>query len=325
MKTMKNTMKCLIAVFIMAMAFVVTGTTAQAAVNQTAQTQTSITVDWSTSAKEYATAYYVGYSEDMSAARTMAESKTITLAPTVTSYTITGLKPGTKYYVYVYATYSYSASGNQYTNSIGSSYDSVTLPAKVTGLNQTKWWYYIENVDFSWDEQTGADFEVKVMNHKGKVLKKTDVYGNKSGYDDVNNNKTYQVQVRAYVTINGQKVYGDWSDKAYLFTQPMVNKSKVSGGKLTIKWGKITGVSSYDVYVSTKEKSGYKKVAKNIKASKTSVTVKKLKGKKFKASKKYYVYIVAKKKVGKKTYTSGRHYTCTVKGSSRPSVNWTFD
>lgn len=322
MKTMKNTMKCFIAVFVMAMAFVMTGITAEAAVAQTAQDKNSITIQWD--AKNYASAYYIGYAENSSDARAMAEAKTITLPATTTSYTITGLKPGTEYYVCVYGTYKYSATGSEYTNSIATGYDFTTLPTKVTGLNQTKWWYYIENVDFAWNEQSAANFEVVVMNSKGKKIKSFETSSNKSGYDDVKNNNSYQVKVRAKVVINGQTYYGDWSDKAYLFTQPMVTKSSVSNGKLTIKWGKITGVNSYDVYVSTKEKKGYKKV-KSLKASKTSLTVAKLKGKKFSSSKKYYVYIVAKKKVGKKTYTSGRHYTCTVKGSSSPSVNWTFD
>jgi len=320
---MKNVMKSMIAVFIMAVAFVTTGTNAQAAVNQTAQTQNSITVDWSSSAKEYATAYYIGYGEDSTTARTMAEAKTITLPATTTSYTITGLKPGTEYYVCVYSTYKYSASGTEYTNSIGSCYDSVTLPSKVTGLNQTKWWYWALSVDFGWDEQSAARYEAVVMNNKGKKLKTIDCYSNKTSYSKVKNNTMYKVKVRAYVEINGQKYYGDYSDVAYMFTQPMLKTAKISNGKLKITWGKISGVSSYDVYVSTKEKKGYKKV-KSLKSSKTSLTVSKLKGKKFNSKKKYYVYIVAKKKVGKKTYTSGKHYTSTVY-KNRPSTNWTFD
>ena len=85
---------------------------------------------------------------------------------------------------------------------------------------------------------------------------------------------------------------------------------------MKINWGKIKGASGYTVYVSTKRNSGYKKVA-SVKGSKSSVTVKKLKGKKFKSSKTYYVYIVAKKKAGGVTYTTGVNYTYIAKGSSR--------
>lgn len=318
---MKSTLKCFIVTFVMAIAFVMTGITAEAAVAQTGQTQNSVTITWD--AKQYASAYYIGYADNSSDARAMAEAKTITLPATTTSYTITGLTAGSEYNVYVYATYKYSATGNESTGSIASGYDFTTMPAKVTGLNQTKWWYYIEEVDFGWDDQSAATFEVVIMNNKGKKIKSFETTTNK-GDSDVKNNKLYQVKVRAKVVINGQTYYGDWSDKAYLFTQPMVSKSSVSGGKLKITWGKISGVNSYDVYVSTKEKKGYKKV-KTLKASKNTLTISKLKGKKFSGSKKYYVYIVAKKKVGGKTYTSGRHYTCTVSGSSSPSLNWTFD
>ena len=134
----------------------------------------------------------------------------------------------------------------------------------------------------------------------------------------------YNVQVRGYITVNGQKYYDKWSDKAYLFTQPMVKKASVSGSKLKITWSKVSGVTGYDVYVSAKEKSGYKKV-KSLSSSKSSVTVSKLGGKKFSSKKTYYIYIVGKKKVGKTTYTSGRHYSYKLKKGKNGSLQWTFD
>ena len=76
---------------------------------------------------------------------------------------------------------------------------------------------------------------------------------------------------------------------------------------VTLKWAKINGATSYDVYVSTSKTKGYKKV-KTVGKSKSSVTIKKFKGKKIKKSKKYYVYVAAAKKVGKKRYDSGRLY-----------------
>ena len=136
----------------------------------------------------------------------------------------------------------------------------------------------------------------------------------------------YTVKVRAYLDINGQKTYGEWSDTAYLFTQPMVVKNgvKINGkGQMTVKWDKINGVDGYEVYVSTKETKGYKKVAK-VSSKKGSVTVKKFKKKSFSKKKTYYVYIVAKKKVGGDVYTSGRHYaTMYKKGYS--TLRWSFD
>lgn len=49
MKTMRSSMKCLIAVFVMAMAFMVTGITSEAAVSglkQSSDSTTSVKVEW---------------------------------------------------------------------------------------------------------------------------------------------------------------------------------------------------------------------------------------------------------------------------------------
>lgn len=199
-----------------------------------------------------------------------------------------------------------------------------TSSLEVSGLNQTRWWYYAKAVDFAWDDQSAADYEYIVKDNKNKVVADDTITYNNASISKVKNNMVYNVQVRAYVTINGQKYYCAWSDKAYLFTQPMVKSAKISGGKLKITWNKVSGISSYDVYVSTKEKSGYKKV-KTLSSKKSSVTVSKLKGKKFNSKKKYYIYIVGKKKVGGKTYTSGRHYTYQLTKGKNGTLRWTFD
>lgn len=315
---MKKSMKGFIAVFVMAMAFYVTGITSVAAtITQAAQDKKSVTITWP--AQESAVEYYVGIGADMQTARTQAESKAITLPATTTSYTFSGLAEGTSYYAYVRYKY-VSKSNRTYETAVGNEIIK-TLPGKVTGVNQSRWWYYIESVDFTWNDQSAASYEYVIRNSKNKVLKTQDTRSNNGSYSDVKNNKLYKLQVRAYVTINGQNFYGEWSDAAYLFTQPMVKKAYVSGNKLKISWGKIDGLTGYDVYVSTKEKSGYKKV-KSLSKSKGSLTVSKLKGKKFSKKKKYFIYIVGKKKVGKITYTSGRHYTYEAK---QGKLNWTFD
>lgn len=201
---------------------------------------------------------------------------------------------------------------------------SKTLPAKVSGVNQTKWWYYAKSVDFAWTDQPVADYEYVIRNNKNKIVSKNTSLGNSGYLSKVSNTMVYNVQVRGYITVNGQKYYDKWSDKAYLFTQPMVKKASVSGSKLKITWSKVSGVTGYDVYVSAKEKSGYKKV-KSLSSSKSSVTVSKLGGKKFSSKKTYYIYIVGKKKVGKTTYTSGRHYSYKLKKGKNGSLQWTFD
>lgn len=85
-------------------------------------------------------------------------------------------------------------------------------------------------------------------------------------------------------------------------TVPATALSKVTAKKkaLTVKWKKKSGVTGYQIQVSTKKnfKSSVKTVNVNG-AKKTNVTVKKLKAKKT-----YYVRVRTYKKVGKKTYYS---------------------
>lgn len=298
-----------------------------AGITQTAQTQDSITINF-----DAASAGVTGSSTLVNWTATLTQrdanyndievQKSAALTPDVKDYTFAGLAVGTQYRVRVDYTYK-GSSGKEYPSYTTA--DIFTAPGKVTGLNQAKWWYYIESVDFAWDAQSACKYEWVAYQGKKQVATNASESYNKGSFK-VKNNKIYTVQVRAYETINGQVVYGDWSDTAYLFTQPMVSKKGVTidgSGRMKVKWGKISGVTGYEVYASTKEKTGYKRVAK-VKASKGSATIKKLGKKKFNKKKTYYVYIVAKKKAGGVTYTSGRHYSMQYKKGSN-TLRWSFD
>lgn len=311
-------MKLLTGMMVMSLSMLM-GIQAKASVGQTAETENSITVQWD--AQDRATQYLVTLGTDYSD----KSGTPVTVPAGTTTYTFTGLKAGQEYYVnvdYDYANYSggvsqATAGGTRiYTN-----------PGKVTGINQEKWYYFINSVNFGWDK-CGDGYEYVVKTSKGKKFASSECYSNSSSISNVKNTEMYQLKVRAKRKIrrpNGTEevIWGSWSDTAYLFTQPMVKKLTVSGGKLKISFNKVSGLTSYDVFVSTKEKKGYKKV-KTLKAKQTSLTVSKLKGKKFSGSKKYYVYVVGKKKVGKNTYTSGRHYSMLVV-NGRNTLNWSFD
>lgn len=281
-----------------------------AGINQTAATTSSATIEWADpyeGSSSYETTSYVvrwgeGYEEP---------NHSQTVPVTQTSFTIPGLKAGTKYNVKIDYTYKSTYSGNEFSSRLYG--DVASRVATPTGVKQDKWWHYINKVDFTWNKQSAADkVEYKVCRvSNGKVFKKgSDKYiRNTYEVSGVKNNIMYTVQMR----VHDQWGWSGWSKKAYLFTQPMLNakKTKVSGNKLTVTWNKISGASSYEVYVSTKAKSGYKKVA-TVKSSKSSATVKKLGKAKFSPKKKYYVYVVAKK--GK--YDTGLNYIWNVKGSS---------
>lgn len=282
---------------------------ADAAVKQTGITANAVTVKWD--AERNATRYvvYVGSSSSKC-------SQYAVLSPTQTSITISGLPAGCERYVKVtYDWKSSSSTGKIYTDSFAGSVYAVTLPGKVTNLKQEKWWYLAKSFDAVWDEQEGVTgYEYVVKTNKGKVKaqgKKTYSGGNYLSVDKISNSVVYTGQVRAYTVINGQTYYGPWSDVAYFFTQPQLSKAKVSRNKLTVKWKKVAGASGYDVYVSTKATSGYKKV-KSVSSKKSSVTLTKFNKKKFSSKKKYYVYVAAKKKTKSGTYTSGKlYYWCT--------------
>lgn len=323
MRQTKRIITTLLLGFIIALGSYITADAA--GVTQTAQTQDSITVnfDGSLYSSQTLTGWTAVLQQYIDGNKVDLQSSA-QLGADVKEYTFTGLAAGTEYRVTV--NYTYKNSSGKENSTSTSSKPIYTTPGKVTGLKQAKWWYYIESVDFSWDAQSACKYEWVAYQGKKQVANNTYASSSSTGSFKVKNNKIYTVKVRAYEDINGQTVYGDWSDTAYLFTQPMVSKNGVTidgSGRMKVKWGKISGVTGYEVYVSTKEKTGYKKVA-SVKSSKGSATIKKLKKKKFSKKKTYYVYIVAKKKVDGVTYTSGRHYSMQYKKGSN-ILRWSFD
>lgn len=275
---------------------------------QKGQTQNSITVSWEKPTYYNVTGYKLYLSKDYS---DVSKRTPISLNAGATSYTFQRLSAGTQYYVQI--EYEYTTSyGGPYTSTLRSGYVT-TLPGKVTGVKQDRWWRYALSVDATWTKQSGVSgYQYIIRDSRNKIKKnEKSTYGTRADCK-IKNNMLYTLTVRAYTDINGKKYYGAWSDKAYLFTQPEISKLSIKGKKLTVKWKKISGVTGYDVYVSTKKNKGYKKV-KAVNAKKSSVTVTKVKKAKINKKKTYYVYVVAKKKVGKRIYGSGVNYISIIK------------
>ena len=322
-KSLKNVLKgCLVA----AAAFLILpGAKAQASVVQTGATTNSATIRWDAPSSTYSevTQYqvYVGTDYQNTALYRTFPANT-------TSCTITGLSAGVKKYVKIEYTYRSkgSTSTKTYTSSAGSTYDVKTLPGKVTGVKQDRWYYFALSFYATWNKIEAADgYEYVVRTNTGKVFKKgeTGYNWNQFSVNKISNEIIYTVQVRAYTKINGVKCYGEWSDPGYFFTQPRITSIRVANKKMTIKWNKVAGATGYNIYVSTKPRSGYKKV-KSVGKSKSSVTITKFKGKKISAKKTYYVYVATKKKVGKTTYTSGKLYYWNCKGTKFNSSNFGY-
>ncbi len=271
---------------------------------QTAATTNSMTFSWD--AVTGATGYYV-YQE-------IDNSGTPKLVATVATNkaTIKNLKNSNDYEFHVYSykkgdTYtavSYSYDGLY-------SYDLKLLPGKINPNKVTNSGFYssLKKVYFDYAKAPYTDgYEIRVYAYnKNKVVSKVVTT---SAYTDLKNikpNMFYKFKIRGYSIIDGQKKFGAWSNFKYISHQPDVISANQVGSKkqAKIKWDTVKGATNYTVYMSTKQKSGYKKVATT---KKTSVVVKKLGKTNLKKNKTYYVYVVANRKVGKTTYTSDATY-----------------
>lgn len=217
---------------------------------------------------------------------------------TACSYTISGLSSGREYDVRVTP---YSKSGEEgYWESV---YDAKTIPDKITGV--TNYWNsYYKQITMNFDYIEAADnFVVTLYNSKNSKVKTKTISGYSSSavFEKVGK-EVYKTTITAYTTICGKK-YATPTVTTYCVPEPEVKwkSCKLSAGKLKLKWTKIKGVTGYDIYISTKRNSGFKKV-KSVKGSATGATISKFKGKKFARGKTHYIKVVLRKKVGKKTY-----------------------
>lgn len=156
---------------------------------------------------------------------------------------------------------------------------------------------------FSWKKQTGVSgYEVTL--YKGsKKVKTATTTKTQYQFKSLKENTQYSFQVRAYKNINGSKKYGNASNKLTVKTASKAPTNlKVTAGKKTasLKWKKTSGVTGYEVYMSSKSNSGFKKVATVKGAAKVKCTKKKLK-----ANKTYYFKVRSyTTKNGQKSYSN---------------------
>ena len=169
--------------------------------------------------------------------------------------------------------------------------------------------YFSLYMDFT-PVQYATSYEIELSDEKGKVIKTYTVNCNNTDFVEKTFKKlpkdVYGVRIRG--CRDGE--YGEWSDKSIVVKQPKLQARNYKGA-IQIKWQKLKGVSGYDIYMSRKQNSGYTKVA-SVNAKTTLKTIKKIGKKKLKKGT-YYYYVVAKKKLGKKTFKSGINFKSYVK------------
>ena len=213
--------------------------------------------------------------------------------------TITGVSPTYQYNVYVYCDYS-TRYGSYTKSTVGYVYNAALAPTKVTGLTQKNWWCYICSLDTTWNKQASVTgYQYELYNYKGAKVKSGISKYPSGAYADFNKLvlQTYKMRVRAYTTFNGKTTYGAWSNWLEIVPPVKSLTGKAKKKKVSLKWSKVPGATSYTIFVSTKKDSGYK-ATKTVKKNK--VTIKKIGKKKLKSKKTYYIYVRPNRKVNGK-------------------------
>lgn len=186
--------------------------------------------------------------------------------------------------------------------------DYAMIPDKISKVGMEDYLTYAEQSKLSWSKSgsaAGYQWEARSGSTKtdGGLVEETYVYSTK-----LKMNKFYRVRVRGYIYIDGEKAYGKWSDWQYVSSQPKKLTYKQSAGKLALSWSKVSGATSYTVYVSAKKPSNISEMTKVKTVTKNTCTLKKLGKKSIAAKKRYYMVIVANKETAGITYRSITKY-----------------
>lgn len=176
-----------------------------------------------------------------------------------------------------------------------------TLPGAVEGL--------IQRSDRSqgrmklyWDKPGIAEgYQILSYNCKTRVQKTYQVSREYAGVP-MADGCFYRVRIRPFIRLEGvsKALYGPYRT-LYTAQQPPVSFKWAAQGKVRASWKPVIGATSYTVYLSQNQTSGYRKL-KSLKG--TSYTIPKLK-----SNTRYYVYVIANKTTGGVSYHSPRSYT----------------
>ena len=259
-------------------------------------TASSITVSWTGGTAPYS----IGCDTDTTKAK---ESPSVT-GFNGNSYKFENLSGGTKYYIVV----------KDSTNAIVATNVVATDPAKPSNVSQKKW-NTKGDVTVQWDYNGNCDgFQVIVTDDDGesyeKILSKEAREVNLSLADV----RYLKLKIRAYVNLdNNTKKYGEFSDTFTTFAQPVIQETddgfsvSIKNGKMTVKWERVREAQGYEIYVSRKKTSGYKK-CKTIDGNTTTKATFKFKGKKFNKKGEYYVYVVGTRRTNGELNRSSSNY-----------------
>lgn len=150
-------------------------------------------------------------------------------------------------------------------------------------------------------------YELEVRNLKGKLIKTISSTSSYSASTKFGKNTPYKYRIRLFVTNGTSKLYSGWSGYRYFWISNVTGKKHYSlrsrNAKIKLKWAKVSGTKGYNVLMSTSRDGKYKKV-KSLSKKAKSVTLTKFGKKRLNKYKTYYIKVVAKIKVGKKTVSN---------------------
>lgn len=175
----------------------------------------------------------------------------------------------------------------------------INVPKKVKGVtNSTQ---TTSSITVKWDKTAEATgYRIYMYDEaKKKYIRVATTKNTSYTVKKLKAGKTYKFIVRAYKEAGGQKYFGPYSVTTTLTTRPAKPKIlelSTKNKKATIQWNKVSGVTGYEVYMSTSKNGKYSKIA----TIKTNATVKYTKSKLTK-NKTYYFKVRAYKTINKKT------------------------
>ncbi len=309
--------KSTVAVAAFAIICTLTGLSTKADVYQQVKTvsATDKTIQISWEEPENYSKTYIGYGTTQEECKKMLDSKRVSKDAGLKTHTITGLKPGTKYYVSL----SYKETFGDGIVPFAKDCEVYTAPGQVKGVKTNEWSSGLKKTTVLWTEQSAATgYEYKFKDASGKVIAEGEAKGPYSVTFDVKNTEIYTLTVRAFADRDGKKVYGKWSKEAYLLPQPIIKKASASDKGIKISWAKVTGATNYTVYASTSAKKNFKKITTT---KSTSCTIKELGGKINKYND-YYVYVVASKKSGSTTTNSQNLFKIKINGATSSQIDF---
>ena len=174
------------------------------------------------------------------------------------------------------------------------------------------------SITVKWKSGVGATgYEVYYATNKNGNYEKIKT-GNINEYkkSKLSAGKTYYFKVRPYVTINGEKHFGEYSNIFSTTTKtktPSISVKKGTG-KATISWKKVSGASGYKIYMATSKNGKYTKIKNITKGSTVKYTKSSLK-----KGKTYYFKVRAYRTVNKKTVYSSYSSKKSVKITKTPT------